>query len=117
MQIYTINMDFLIPVFFITCVRKVSDTLAQPLLNYMTKKTIDGNLVPSSRDFVMYSTSNFQAARSVLSGIILDWRSPAQLGQFIPKTLRVLDAKNTTSIELYKLSMDKPVILNMGSAS
>lgn len=111
-------MDFLIPVFFVTCVRKVSDTLAQPLLNYMTKKTTDGNLVPSSSDFVMYSTSNFQAARSVLSGMILDWKCSAQLGKYIPKSLHVLDAKNTcNSIEMYKLSMNKPVILNMGSAS
>lgn len=111
-------MDFLIPVFFVTCVRKVSDTLAQPLLNYMTKKTKDGNLVPSSSDFVMYSTSNFQAARSVLRGMILDWTCAAQLGKYIPKSLRVLDAQNTcNSIEMYKLSMNKPVILNMGSAS
>lgn len=110
-------MDFLIPVFFITCVRKVSDTLAQPLLNYMTKKTEDGKLVPSSRDFVLHSTSNFQATRSVFSGMMLDWKSKAKLSQFIPKTLHVIDAKNNNSIELYKLSMSKPIVLNMGSAS
>lgn len=110
-------MDFLIPVFFITCVRKLSNTLAQPLLNYMTKKTEDGKLVPSSRDFVMYSTSNFKAAQSVLSGMMLDWRCQAKLGEFIPKTLYVIDAKNSCKLLLYKLSMTKPIILNMGSAS
>lgn len=111
-------MDFLIPVFFITCVRKLSDTLAHPLLNYMTKKTEDGKLVSSSRDFVLYSTSNFKAAHSVLGGIILNWRSPAQLGKHVPRTLHVLDAQNSANrVELYKLSMTKPVILNMGSAS
>ena len=110
-------MDFLIPVFFITFVRKVSDTLAQPLLNYMTKKTEDGKLVPSSRDFVMHSTSNFQATRSVFSGMMLDWRCRAKLGKYIPKTLHLIDAKNSNRVELYRLSMLKPVVLNMGSAS
>lgn len=110
-------MDFLIPVFIITCMRKISDRLAAPCLNYMENKAKNDNLVVSSKDFVLYTTSNFKATRSVLDGIILDYKCKAKLNQQIPNTLNVFNPVNNSTVNLVKLSMLKPLVLNIGSAS
>lgn len=110
-------MDFLLPVFFITCIRKISKRIASPFLNYMEHKVAQDNLVFSPKQFILHTTSNFNATRSIIDSMILDWKCKAKLNCDIPNTLIVKDLLTNLDVELIKLSLTKPVVLNIGSAT
>lgn len=95
----------------------MSDRLAAPLLNYMENRAKNDNLVVSSKDFVLHTTSNFKATRSGLDGVILDWKCKAKINKHVPHTLNIINPQTNSIVKLFKLSMIKPLVLNIGSAT